>query len=47
MQLLGMRQRERRPKACLTFEDGEENPLKMPIASPENDTAAKNLQKER
>ena len=41
MQLLGMRQRERRPKACLTYEDGVENPLETPIASPENDTAAK------
>ena len=26
MQLLGMRQRERRPKAYLTFEDGAEIP---------------------
>ena len=41
MQLLGMCQRERRPKACLTIEDGEENPFEMPIAGPANDTAAK------
>ena len=46
MQLLGMRQRERRQRAYLTYEDGAESPLKADSESRIRHSS-KNLKKER